>query len=188
MRILFALAVMVGPAATSVFASTCAEVPDYSDELSALFEEARAAETYQEGRTLSGRMWEVWLRAPDEAAQAVLDRGLSRRDSYDYVNAYADFTRLIEYCPDYAEGWNQRAFISFLRDDLDQALVDLDKALALQPRHVAAQAGRGLTLLKLGRIDEARTQMLAAVANNPWLNERALLEKGAPLGPKGEDI
>ena len=41
---------------------------------------------------------------------------------------------------------------------------------------------------KEARIAEAREQMLAAVANNPWLSEKALLAKGAPLGLKGEDI
>jgi hypothetical protein len=53
---------------------------------------------------------------------------------------------------------------------------------------VAAQSGRGLTLMNIGRIAEARTQMLAAVANNPWLSEKALLADGAPLGQIGEDI
>ena len=67
-------------------------------------------------------------------------------------------------------------------------MLDLDRALVLQPRHVAAQSGRGLTLMNLGRSAEAREQMLAAVANNPWLSEKALLAKGAPLGLKGEDI
>jgi hypothetical protein len=56
------------------------------------------------------------------------------------------------------------------------------------PRYVAAQSGRALTLMPLARIDEARLQMLEALENNPWLSERALIAKGAPLGPKGEDI
>jgi hypothetical protein len=30
--------------------------------------------------------------------------------------------------------------------------------------------------------------MQDAVANNPWLSEAALLAKGAPLGPIGDDI
>ncbi len=187
MRILIALAFMVGPAFTPAFAD-CPASPDVTAELQELITRANAAENFREGRDVTEAMWRVWLRAPDEAAQAVLDRGMARRDSYDLNGAYQDFTRLAEYCPDYAEGWNQRAFISYLRDDFAQALVDLDRALVLQPRHVAAQSGRGLTLMKLGRIDEARAQMLAAVANNPWLSEAALLAKGAPLGPKGEDI
>lgn len=189
MRILFALAVMVGPALS--FAAAAQECPasaDVSEELEGLFAQAQAATDFKQGRAVSDAMWQVWLRAPDAAAQATLDRGMSARDSFDFEGAKRAFTELIVYCPDYAEGWNQRAYINFLREDYAAALTDLDRALELQPRHVAAQSGRGLTLMNLGRIAEARTQMLAAVANNPWLSEAALLAKGAPLGPIGEDI
>lgn len=133
-------------------------------------------------------MWQVWLRAPDEAAQEVLDAGMRKRDSYDFLGALAAFDRLVAYCPDYAEGFNQRAYIHFLRQDYAKALVDLDAALALQPLHVAAQSGRALTLMNLGQLSAARKQLLEAVKNNPWLSEAALLAKGAPLGPQGEDL
>ena len=99
-----------------------------------------------------------------------------------------DFDKLVEYCPNYAEGFNQRAYVQFLRGEYAGALVDLDAALALLPNHVAAQSGRALTLMQMGRLKEARAQMLEALNNNPWLSERALIAKGAPLGPIGEDI
>lgn len=189
MRSLFALAVMVGPVFTSTaVAQECSAAPDVAAELEQLFVQAQGAQDVRQGQAASDAMWKVWLRAPDEAAQAVLDRGMAARSSYNFVEAYAQFTRLTEYCPDYAEGWNQRAYISFLREDYAGALTDLDRALVLQPRHVAAQSGRGLTLMHLGRTAQARAQMLEAVANNPWLSEKALLAKGAPLGPAGEDI
>lgn len=189
MRIALALALIAGPAFTTLAAAQeCPPPADVSGELEALFERARTAEDFRQGQAVSDAMWQVWLRAPDEAAQAVLDRGMSARDSYDFAGAHREFTRLIDYCPDYAEGWNQRAYISFLREDYPSALEDLDRALALQPRHVAAQSGRGLTLMNMGRTAEARAQMLEAVANNPWLSEAALLAKGAPLGPVGKDI
>ena len=115
---------------------------------------------------------------------------MRKRDAFDFVGALADFDRLVAYCGDYAEGYNQRAYIHFLREDYDNALIDLDIALELQlqPLHVAAQSGRALTLMKLGRIPEARAQLLVAVENNPWLSEAALLAKGAPLGLVGDDI
>ncbi|SFS67918.1 TPR repeat-containing protein [Sulfitobacter marinus] len=137
---------------------------------------------------LSNKMWDVWLRAPDDAAQEVLDRGMRKRGVYDFVGALSDFDRLVAYCATYAEGYNQRAYIHFLREDYENALIDLDIALRLQPLHVAAQSGRALTLMKLGRIPEARAQLLVAVQNNPWLSEAALLAKDAPLGPAGDDI
>lgn len=166
----------------------CPRPDDHSAELSGLFEEARAAKNDMEGRAVSDRMWQVWLRAPDEAAQEALDSGLRRRSSYDFLGAFDAFDRLVAYCPDYAEGYNQRAYISFLREDYEAALVDLDRALAILPQHVAAQSGRALTLMNLGRLDEARDQLQAALKNNPWLSERFLMGEGGPLAPVGKDI
>lgn len=184
MRMILALALLTGPA----FAEGCPVPADVSSELKELFEDARAAPDFRAGRVVSEKMWKIWLRAPDEAAQAVLDKGMARRNAYDYLGAKSEFDRLIAYCPTYAEGYNQRAFIHFLREDYAKSLADLDAALALQPDHVAAQSGRALALMNLGRTAEARAQMLVAVENNPWLSEAALLAEGAPLGPAGKDI
>lgn len=179
------LALVLSPA--MAFAE-CPAPPDVRSEMLNLIAKSQAAETYNDGRRVSAEMWEVWLRAPDEAAQEVLDAGLRRRDAYDFAGALTEFDRLAEYCPEYAEGFNQRAYIHFLKENYEEALVDLDTALDLQPLHIAAQSGRALTLMNLGRIEEARAQLLEAVDNNPWLSEAALLAEGAPLGPKGRDI
>lgn len=184
MKLALILAVFAAP----VFADTCPPAGDFSDELATLRSAANAAPDERAGRAVSDKMWEVWLRAPDERAQTALDRGMRQRGNYDFAGAYDSFDRLVAYCPAYAEGYNQRAFISYLRADYDAALVDLDAALDLSPDHVGAQSGRALTLMQLGQTAEARTQLQAALKNNPWLSERALLAKGGPLAPKGEDI
>jgi len=156
--------------------------------LQALVDRARAAPSEAAARGIAGEMWAVLLRAPDGTAQKILNAALARRDSYDFLGARAELDRLIAYCPNYAEGYNQRAYVAFLRGEYALAMPDLETALRLEPLHVGAQSGRALTLMNLGRIPEARTQMLAALENNPWLSERALVAKGAPLGPDGEDI
>ncbi|ASM72883.1 MULTISPECIES: tetratricopeptide repeat protein [Roseobacteraceae] len=166
---------------------------DHSDELARLFDDARAAPTEAAARGVAEGLWNVYLRAPDADAQAILDRGMARREGYDFLGAKTEFDRLIAYCPAYAEGWNQRAFVYFLQGDFVRALADLDEALARTPNHVAAQSGRALTLMQLGQREDARAQLLEALENNPWLSERALIAPGAPLGPQvsdapGEDI
>ena len=183
MKLAIVLALIAAPA----FAE-CPQAADNSRELLNLIAKAQGTDNRNEGRRVSNEMWEVWLRAPDEVAQNALDEGLRMRSSYDFAGAIKEFDRLATYCPTYAEGFNQRAYIHFLREDYAAALPDLDEALRLNPYHVAAQSGRALTLMNLGRIAEAREQMLAAVENNPWLSEAALLAEGAPLGPKGKDI
>ena len=185
MKYLVLILSLTAPAAS---AETCPAAPDHQAAAETLFDQIRAAPDERTARPLSQALWTLWLDAPDEAAQAILDRGMRQRAGYDFAGAYDSFDSLVAYCPDYAEGYNQRAFVSFLREDYPAALVDLDIALRLSPDHVGAQSGRALTLMNLGQLADARQQMLEALENNPWLSERALVAKGAPLGPVGEDI
>ncbi|MDU8913981.1 tetratricopeptide repeat protein [Aestuariicoccus sp. MJ-SS9] len=166
--------------AAPVWADGCPVAPDHSQALERLFDEVQQAQNDMEGRIIANRMWEYWTDAPDEPSQAMLDQGMRARGSYDFLTALDRFDKLVNYCPFYAEGYNQRAFINFLREDYTAALPDLEQALKLNPKHVGALAGKGLTLMALGRDVEAQEALRAAVALNPWLGERYLL-KGKEL-------
>lgn len=174
--------------ATSVAAETCPQAPDHSESISALITDIQAAQTEREAQIVSNKMWSFWADAPNEQAQAILDRGMGKRAAWDLLGAREDFDALVAYCPNYAEGYNQRAFVHFLSHNFQDALVDLDRALVLSPNHIAALSGRALSLLGLNRIDEARETLQSALDLNPWLPERGLLDAGGALAPKGKDI
>ncbi|MGK7652090.1 tetratricopeptide repeat protein [Roseovarius sp. B08] len=179
MRILVIACVLAGPA----WAGTCPEAPDHSAELSRLIDAAQDAPDEAAGRALSDKMWALWAEAPDAKAQGLLDEAMARREAYDHDAAMTAAEALVAYCPDYAEGYNQRAFIHFLRQDFEAALPDLARAVELQPRHVAARTGQALTLHALGRNGEAALALRRALALNPWLGERHLL----PVLEQGEE-
>lgn len=151
----------------------CPPVPDRSSDLATLFDAARAAPDESAGRALSNRMWEIWTEAPDEAAQALLDRGMASRQVGDLLGALGAFDKLVDYCPHYAEGHNQRAFIHFLNGDMERALQDLDRVLEIMPVHVGALSGRALALIELGRTDEAQDTLRTALALNPGFRNAA---------------
>lgn len=167
-------------------AEACPPAADHSAALDQLIADIQRAPDEGAARPLSDQMWQLWADAPDDQAQAILDRGMTRRASFDFLGALADFDRLIAYCPEYAEGYNQRAFVHYLRRDFAAALVDLDQALVLSPRHVGALSGRALSLYGLSRIDEARVALGQALTLNPWLPERNLAIPGGPLAPQGD--
>lgn len=169
-------------------AEVCPAAPDHAERLDALISDVQDTRDEATARDLSNQMWDLWADAPDEVAQTILDSGMSRRSGYDFAGALSEFDRLVDYCPDYAEGYNQRAFVNYLRQDFATALVDLDRAIALSPNHIAAISGKALSLLALQRTDEARLAMARALELNPWLPERGLAGPGGPLAPVGEDI
>ncbi len=187
-RTTFSLACCLTLFASASLAQSCPAAPDHDAALEGLFAQMAEVENDMDARTLSNQMWELWTDAPDEAAQALLDRGMQARSSYDFLGALDALDRLVAYCPDYAEGYNQRAFVNYLRQDFAAALVDLNRTLDRSPRHVGALSGKALSLLALGRIDQARDALNAALALNPWLSERHLAGPGGPLAPIGQDL
>ena len=169
------LAVIVFAVAGPAFAGTCPDPPDHSAALTELIEAVQAAPNEYSARRISNEMWELWADAPDQQSQELLNEGMTRREAYDYKGAVEAFDALIEYCPDYAEGYNQRAFVNFILQDYAAALPDLERAVMLSPRHIAALTGQALTLAALDRNAEAALVLRAALEMNPWLVERHLL-------------
>lgn len=167
-------------------AETCPAAPDHATELSVLFEKVRAADSERAAGALSQQMWQLWTLAPDAKAQAMLDRGMEKRSGYDFLGAIEALDDLVAYCPDYAEGWNQRAFVHFLRQDFPAARDDLAEARRLNPRHVGVLTGLALTFIGLGDEAAAQDALSAAVELNPWVKERHLLR--APPAKPGEDL
>ncbi|MCG7494303.1 tetratricopeptide repeat protein [Thalassobius sp. Cn5-15] len=165
------IAILSGP----LHAADCPPAVDHGDQIAALLNQARIAPDARSGQLISNEMWAIWAKAPDEVAQAILDRGMAKRASFDYVGAKADFDALVAYCPDYAEGYNQRAFVLFLTQEYTAALADLDHALERSPTHVAALAGKALTLMALNKLEEGQALLRQALALNPWLPERGML-------------
>lgn len=181
MRLAFALATLLAPLPAL---AECPPVPERSERHTELMAEIAVAPDEATARDLSNQLWAIWTDAPDEIAQAILNRGMERRGSYDFLAAYNAFGRLIDYCPHWAEGYNQRAFISFLRGDYVASLEDLDRALRITPDHIGAASGRALALLNMGETREGQIALRYALALNPWLSERALLQ---PLEPETEE-
>lgn len=138
-----------------------------------LFAHLAAARSEQEGRRLENEIWNHWLnRAPDSATREAIDKGMERREAYDFRAAESQFDIAVSRAPDYAEGWNQRAFVRFLRDNDEGALSDLEKAIELEPRHFGAWSGLYHVLLRNGRTKAAYGALARAVEIHPWLKER----------------
>ena len=141
-----------------------------------LFEALRTAKTEREGRLAENAIWNWWLdQAPTLEVREAIDYGMKRREAYDFEAAEQAFDKAVQQAPDYAEGWNQRAFVRFLRDNIDGSLSDLEKAVDLDPDHFAAWSGMYHVLIRMGRPEVAVSALSRAVTIHPWLKERGML-------------
>ena len=179
MKWIIPLAVIAAPA----MADECPKGQNHAPRISEIITQLGAVKSARASRPLTQELWGLWLDAPDDVAQGILDKGMAQREKSDFLGSRETLDGLVEYCPDYAEGYNQRAFSSFLRRDYVAALSDLNAALAIMPNHIAALSGKGLTLMGMGRRDEGQAALRSALALNPWLSERTLIEE-----PVGTDI
>ncbi len=156
-------------------AEVCPAAPDHSAAIADTLAKVQAAQNQADARQLSDSLWLLWTDAPDAKAQEMLDKGMRAREVADFATAATALDALVAYCPDYAEGHNQRAFVAFLTFDFQTALTRLDRAIELSPNHVAAISGRGLTLLQMGRTKAGLAAIRDALELNPWIPERAYL-------------
>ena len=169
---IFILSMAIAPAAWS---ADCPTDPPADPRRADLMQSIRTAPDSLTALELTNRLWAVWATAPDAHAQELLDSGIERRAMYDLSGARKAFDALIAYCPTFAEGYNQRAFVSVIEGSHQTALPDLTRAVRLDPGHFAARTGRAMILMKLGRQAEAAAALKAALDLNPWLPERIFL-------------
>lgn len=162
--------------AAPLWADGCPTAPDHGADLAPLYEALLVAPDESAARAITNQMWLFWDNAPDEASQAMLDEGMRARARFDFLTAIDRLDALVGYCPFYAEGYNQRAFVNFLREDFEAALPDLERALELNPRHLGALSGRAVTLFALKQEQAAQEALRVALTLHPWLPERALLK------------
>ena len=138
-------------------------------------EKLKFAKFPEDAQLVVNQLWGLWIKAPDERAQQLLKSGMLRMRQGDLRKAETELTKLINYCPNYSEGYNQRAFTRYLAFDFENALPDLIRALELRPRHLGALSGKGLTHKAMGQELEAEIEFRKALSLNPFMPERNMI-------------
>lgn len=132
------------------------------------------APTQLDGGIAEDAVWQFWFdQSPTPQARELLDAAIERREAYDFEAAEEILTKLIEMAPDFAEGYNQRAFIRFLRERFDESKSDLEKTLSMNPDHFGAWAGLYHIYSRGGEQSKAFDMLQKAVTIHPWLKERS---------------
>ncbi len=120
-----------------------------------------------EARHLEAQILTIWSAVDDPEAQALLERGSVAMANRDYATAKTAFDALTSRFPHFAEGWNRRATLLWILGEHLAAVADLERTLALEPRHFGALSTLGLALLRLGAREAAQRAFEAALAIHP---------------------
>jgi tetratricopeptide (TPR) repeat protein len=142
--------------------------------LDRLFAQLRAAPDANTAYGIDQQIWVLWTTPNDADLARRMQQVLAARRAMDFRGALALLDRITADYPTYAEGWNQRATLHYLTNDLDQSLADIDKALQYEPRHFGALSGRALIHLARNERALALADRRAGLAIHPFLAERQL--------------
>lgn len=108
-----------------------------------------------------------WSKSGSAAADLLLMRGRDAMSEGDIQAAIEHLTALTEQAPDFAEGWNARATAYYLGGLFGPSIVDIQRVLALEPRHFGAISGLGLILQETGDLEEAKHAFRESLAIHP---------------------
>jgi tetratricopeptide (TPR) repeat protein len=167
--------------ASPVLAQTYSRGAAQTAELDALFARLSASTSATDAREIADAIWVIWTQPDDPVLAARVAEIITAGGLAGPVSQMVLLDQLVADYPDYSEGWNMRATAYFLRGAYDESLADIEKTLALEPRHFGALAGRGLIFHAQGKREEALEAIGAALDIHPWLAERGLFpELGSP--------
>ena len=181
LRLAIAALLLATVPAPATLAQTFTRGEAQSAELDALFARLSASTSAAEAQGIADAIWVIWTQPDDPVLAARVAEIITAGGLAGPMSQMALIEQLIADYPDYSEGWNMRATAYFLRGAYEESLADIEKTLALEPRHFGALAGRGLIYHAQGKRDEALEAIKAALDIHPWLAERGLFpELGSP--------
>ena len=138
-------------------------------DLDGMFAALRRERDAARAARISRSIWREWGRYEDETVNLFANWAASAMSRKKYGVALDLLDRVTVMAPDYAEGWNKRATLHFLRRDFAKSLADIERTLALEPRHFGALAGMGTILVQLDRKPEALAVWYRALAIYPTM-------------------
>lgn len=156
-------------------------------ELDALFKQLQQAPTNSVAQVVEGKIWEAWLEAPDDNAEALLSQ-LTYAMSVGRLDlALRLSNQLVDSNPTFAEAWNKRATIQYLLGAHGQSVADIKETLLLEPRHFGALSGLGLIFMASENYEAALDAFNAVLTLSPQsANARGSVARVESL--IGEDI
>jgi tetratricopeptide (TPR) repeat protein len=161
---------------------------DRNQDIDFLFGALKAAPDAASAKLVESRIMALWAASGSDTADLLMSRVKPAMEGQDLDLAIKLLDAIVDLQPTYAEAWNRRATIHFLKKDYGQALTDIRQVLAREPRHFGAIAGLGMIMQELGEEKRALEAFRRALDLNPHLQKIPDLVKGLTDKVDGRDI
>lgn len=92
----------------------------------------------------------LYLTSGSPTIDLLMKRGIKSINDKKLEGSLKFLDSVIDLAPDYAEGWNRRAYVYYQRNEYRRAAGDLRRVLALDPNHFRALEGLGSILREIG--------------------------------------
>jgi tetratricopeptide (TPR) repeat protein len=120
--------------------------------------------------TAEAILWGAWCRSGDPETDRLFRAGVDAMQNRRLTESEEFFTRVVQRQTEFAEGWNKRATVRYVRQNFVGSIADCQETLVRNPNHFGAAAGQGLCHMSLGQFREAAMCFRRALEIHPHLD------------------
>ena len=130
-----------------------------------------AARTEAEANRLASQVWSLWLQSGRDDVDALMWQARRALRQGQYQHAIGILDQALRLSPRYSEAWNLRATVLFYMGKDEESAADIERTLALEPRHFGALSGLMMIHMRAKNWAAALRSLRAALKVHPYLHD-----------------
>jgi tetratricopeptide (TPR) repeat protein len=158
------------------------------ERLNDLFARLAKAQDAAESNGISNQIQKIWRQSGSDTADLLLDRADQAMNDKKFELGLDVLDSVIALKPDWAEAWNRRATLLYMKDDYDGSMRDIARVLKLEPRHFGALAGMAMIFANMGDLKRAVRVGREALKINPQMEDLKQMVDRNALQAEGNGI
>ena len=131
------------------------DVIDTGDNIDRLFEKLRRDIKPKSASATARMIWREWSYSGSKSIDLLMSWAARAMRTNNNAKALDLLDQVVTLAPEYAEGWNRRATLYYTMSNYSSSLSDIERTLALEPRHFGALSGLAAILQRFNKPDEA---------------------------------
>lgn len=119
--------------------------------LNELFASLKKTRNSRAAKRIADEIWGEWFRSGSASIDLMMkwSNDAVAKEQYNVALDFLD--QIVTLSPEYAEGWNRRATLHYTMSNFNKSMADIQKVLALEPRHFGALSGMATILERNGK-------------------------------------